>query len=160
MLTLSAEQLAADFGRNVWVIHRHTDDLTHAESLIQPPFPHNCLNWVLGHIMQNRDDLLKLLGAQPVLNQTEAGCYQRGSEAVTADAPVVVDFVRLRQLLDEQQQRLADAFAKSAADAMARKVGDNTLGETVRVLYFHDAYHTGQIDMLRQVAGKNDAILK
>lgn len=160
MLTLSAEQLAAEFGRNVWVIHRHTDDITHAESLIQPPFPHNCLNWVLGHILQNRDDLLKLLGAHPVLNQAEADCYRRGSEAVTIDAPALVDFARLRQLLDEQQQGLAVAFANSPADAMSRKVGDTMLGETVRVLYFHDAYHTGQIDILRQVAGKNDTIIK
>lgn len=160
MLTLSADQLAAEFGRNVGVIHRHIDDITQAESLIQPPFQHNCLNWVLGHIMQNRDDLLKLLGAQPVLNAAEADRYRRGAEAVTAAAPAVVDFARLRQLLDEQQQRLAVAFANSAADAMSRKVGDNTLGETMRVLYFHEAYHTGQIDILRQVAGKNDTIIK
>ena len=160
MLTLSADQLTAEFGRNVRVIHRHTDDVTHAESLVQPPFPHNCLNWVLGHIVQNRDDLLKLLGARPVLNEAESDRYQRGSEAVTAAAPAIVDFARLRQLLDEQQQHLAGAFANSAADAMSRQVGDETLGERMRVLYFHDAYHTGQIDILRQVAGKNDAIIK
>lgn len=160
MLTLSADQLTAEFGRNVGVIHRHIDDVSHAESLIQPPFQHNCLNWVLGHIMQNRDDLLRLLGAQPVLNEAESDRYQRGSEAVTTAAPAVVDFARLRQLLDEQQQRLAGAFANSAVDAMSRKIGDNTLGETMRVLYFHDAYHTGQIDILRQVAGKNDTITK
>jgi len=160
MLTLSADQLAAEFGRNVGVIHRHIDDITQAESLIQPPFQHNCLNWVLGHIVQNRDGLLKLLGAQPVMNEAESAPYQRYAEAVSAATPAVVDFARLRQLLDEQQQRLAVAFAHSPADAMSGKVGDNTLGETLRVLYFHDAYHTGQIDILRQVAGKNDAIIK
>ncbi|CAN5469236.1 hypothetical protein BH10CHL1_BH10CHL1_46220 [soil metagenome] len=160
MLTLSADQLTAEFARNVWVIHRHTDDVTQAESLIQPPFQHNCLNWVLGHIVQSRDDLLKLLGASPVLDEAEADRYQRGAEAVTAATRTVVDFARLRQVLDEQQQRLAVAFANSAADVMSRKVGDNTFGETIRVLYFHEAYHTGQIDILRQVAGKNDTIIK
>ncbi len=160
MLTLSADQLTAEFDRNVRVIHWHIDDVNHAESLVQPPFQHNCLNWVLGHIMQNRDKLLKLLGAQPVLNETEADRYQRGSEAVNADAHAAVDFARLRQLLDEQQQCLAAAFANSPADAMSRKIGDDTLGETMRVFYFHDSYHTGQIDILRQVAGKNDTIIK
>ena len=34
-----------------------------------------------------------------------------------------------------------------------------SLHESLRFIYFHDTYHTGQTDLLRQVAGTEDKII-
>lgn len=33
------------------------------------------------------------------------------------------------------------------------------VGERLFGFYFHDTYHTGQTDLLRQVAGTNDKVI-
>ena len=38
---------------NQRMIHTELADLTHAESLVQPNFNANCLNWVIGHILSS-----------------------------------------------------------------------------------------------------------
>lgn len=159
MLTLSAQQLADAFARNTGVIHRHIDDLTHAESLVQPPYVHNCLNWVMGHIVQSRDQILQLFEVPALLTEAQTNRYKRGSQPVTQDGPDLIRLERLRNLLDEQQTQLANAFAHAPADYLQRPLGENTIGDIVFVLYFHETYHVGQVDPLRQVAGKNDRII-
>jgi uncharacterized damage-inducible protein DinB len=37
--------------------------------------------------------------------------------------------------------------------------GEDTVGEQLAFLHFHEAYHTGQTEMLRQLAGKNDKVI-
>jgi uncharacterized damage-inducible protein DinB len=34
-----------------------------------------------------------------------------------------------------------------------------TVGQRVFFLYFHESYHVGQTELLRQLAGKNDKII-
>ena len=59
-------QLAEAFERNVSIAQMQAKDLTHEDSLLQPPFRGNCLNWVLGHMLSNRDAILGWLGEAPV----------------------------------------------------------------------------------------------
>ena len=54
--------LANGFESNTWVILKQVEGLTHEDSLIQPPFRGNCLNWVLGHIADNRNTMLRFAG--------------------------------------------------------------------------------------------------
>lgn len=161
MLTLSAGQLTDAFGRNAGLIHRHVDDLTHAESLVQPPYGHNCLNWVLGHIVQSRDQVLGLFRAPAFLSEAECNRYKRGSEPVTQDDASVIRLERLRELLDQQQARLAEVIAQAPENYLQHPIdAEQTLGDVLFVLYFHETYHVGQVDPLRQLAGKNDRIIK
>ena len=48
-------------------------------------------------------------------------------------------------------------------DELAQEVdsflGKTTLGQVVFFLYFHDTYHTGQLEALRQLAGKDDKVI-
>ncbi len=57
-----AQALIEDYGTTTWLIHHLTDDLTQTESLLQPPFEANCLNWVVGHIVNGRNTALTVLG--------------------------------------------------------------------------------------------------
>src|ERR1700733_7650982 len=68
---------------------RHVTDLTHEESLIQPPFNSNCLNWVMGHMLQSRDKMLQLVDAPSVWTPEQIARYDRGSEPITGEGDVM-----------------------------------------------------------------------
>ena len=64
---ISPQDLAEAFGLNQRVIKMQTADLSHQDSLLQPPFRGNCLNWVLGHIAANRDKILAAFGEAEIM---------------------------------------------------------------------------------------------
>ncbi len=160
---ISTQDLNEAFARNLSVIKMQTQDLTHEDSLIQPPFGGNCLNWVLGHIAENRDVVLKLVGASPTMDDASAR-YKRGSEPMKQAEPTTLPLTEILAWLERSQERLAAAFAQMDDAAWAREimVGSNrtmTLGQRVFFLYFHESYHVGQTELFRQLAGKHDKII-
>jgi hypothetical protein len=93
---LTPRQLAEAFGRNVGVIRMQADGLTHADSVRQPASRGNCLNWVVGHIAEARNDVLALLGADPALDPAIATRYAYQSPPVLAAGPDVAPLADLR----------------------------------------------------------------
>lgn len=161
MLTLTAGQLIDAFSLNMHLIQRHVGDLTHEQSLIQPAYQHNCLNWILGHLIHSRDSLLKLLSAELPPDAPAFERYKRGTEPILQDGPDVIRLDAQLNALADRQARLAAALNRADEDAMTQRIDDNdTIGSALFLLYFHECYHTGQIDPLRQLAGKNDVIIK
>jgi hypothetical protein len=150
------------FARTHRVIHLQTDGLTNADSLIQPPFRGNCLNWVLGHILVGRNDVLELLGEPPFWDEAEAARYRSGSDPVTADDQAL-SLEQLLADLDHSQDQIAAALASVLPQFLAEPVkpgeNDQPRGAAVAFLHWHETYHTGQLELLRQLAGKNDAII-
>ena len=61
------------FEINLHVVRRQTEGLSHEDSLIQPPFRGNCLNWVLGHIVATRNQIMTLLESQPSGTRNRSG---------------------------------------------------------------------------------------
>ena len=61
---LTAQDLSKAFARNVWIVVAQSEGLSHEDSLLQTPHV-NCLNWVLGHLAEGRDQVLALLGEPP-----------------------------------------------------------------------------------------------
>lgn len=160
---ISAQDLNEAFARNLSVIKMQTQDLTHEDSLIQPSFGGNCLNWVLGHIAENRDVILKLVGASATMDEASAR-YKRGSEPMQHAEPTTLPLEEILAWLARSQASLASAFAQMDDAAWAREitVGSNrtmTLGQRVFFLYFHETYHVGQTELFRQLAGKNDKVI-
>lgn len=161
MLTLTAGQLIDAFNLNLHLIQRHVGDLTHEQSLIQPPYHHNCLNWILGHVIHSRDSMLKLLSAELPSDNAAFERYKRGSAPLLHDGPDVIHLDAQLNALADRQARLAAALNRADEDTMTQRIDENdTIGSALFLLYFHECYHTGQIDPLRQLAGKNDVIIK
>jgi hypothetical protein len=155
--------LVDGFARNLSVIERQVFGLTHEDSLIQTEYHINCLNWVLGHIAVGRDGVLEYLGEQCELSQAELERYRRESDPITGDGPDVVRLERLMEILRAQQEKIADALGGLSAEDTARMLdfgGDPvSLARALDGQYFHEAYHAGQTDLLRQVAGMNDKVI-
>lgn len=160
---ISAENLVDGFGLNLRLIHMQTEGLSHADSLIQTPYNINCLNWVLGHIAVNRDNVLRLIGGEPVLSDNVYQSYVSGSDPIKEDGECVVQLEQLLELLGESQARISDAVEKLSAEDLKKEilVGDTKMPVINRLFgfYFHDTYHTGQTELLRQISGMNDRIV-
>ncbi|HEU5368605.1 MAG TPA: DinB family protein [Ktedonobacterales bacterium] len=160
---LSPNDLAAAFARNVFIVKRQTDGLSHADSLIQLPFQGNPLNWVLGHVAVNRDDVLALLDEPPVMT-ADGKRYKRESDPLTGQEEDILPLEELLARLDQSQERIAAALGRMSEADMARELtlsNDRkmTLGQRVFFYYFHETYHVGQTELLRQLAGKHDKVI-
>jgi hypothetical protein len=70
------------------VLHAQAEGLPHADSLLQLPFRGNCLNWLLGHLLDNRDSVLEALGEPWMMSDATAAVYRRASEPI-ADVTAV-----------------------------------------------------------------------
>ncbi len=147
---------------NLEVVHMQLKDVTHEQSLIQPPFRANCMNWVIGHMLSNRGGLLELLGLPPILSEAEEKTYGYGSEPITGPQGAS-DLGDMLRRLDESQAQIAAALGKLSEDDLAGEVeiwrGKVALAEALYFTVWHETYHTGQLEPLRQLAGKNDKVV-
>lgn len=160
---ITVQELVDALARNLGIIQAQTKGLTHEDCLLQPPFRGNCMNWVLGHIAETRNSLLQAVGEAPLLSEAEARRYGYGSEPVCGDGAGVIRLERLLSLLQQSQERLASALLRLTDQDLAKKVrdyrGEVTLGQRLFFLYFHETYHVGQTELLRQLAGANDKVI-
>lgn len=154
---ISADIIVRYFELNHRVLHMQVKGLSHQDSLLTPPFRANCLNWVLGHIVVYRGRALALLDVEPVWDDHQAAPYSRESEPLQPQ-----DALPLEQIiaaLDLTQERLAAALADLTPESLERVIDDRSLAQRLTFSYWHEAYHTGQTELLRQLTGIDDKII-
>lgn len=160
---LTPQSLADAYGRNIGIIKKQAAGLTHEDSVLQPASRGNCLNWVLGHIVDSRNNVLRLVDAEPALDPAIATRYASGSEPVLTDGDGIVSLEELLAALDRSQEALAAKLAAMTNEESQREVPffsrTMPLGEVLFFLYFHETYHTGQTEPLRQLAGTDDKVI-
>ena len=109
---ISIHNLSDFYAHNLEIIKMQTEGLTHLESLIQLPFRSNCLNWVVGHLVANRCNILALLGADDLRPQVDLDHYERESDPVLGEGEGVLPLEELLMHLEESQTRLAAALER------------------------------------------------
>jgi uncharacterized damage-inducible protein DinB len=161
---ITPKTLADAFENNVGIVKMQAAGLSQTDSLVQLPFRANCLNWVLGHLVSNRRTILKLLGDEQTLDGTLIARYEYDSAPVTGEGEGVLPLEQLLSLLDRAQEQIAKRLEAITEEELARPLivfgnRERTLGEWLFFFFFHDCYHTGQTEILRQAAGKDDKII-
>jgi hypothetical protein len=160
---ITTTDLIGALERNLGIVKAQTQGLTHADSLLQLPFRGNCLNWVLGHLAANRMGMMQFLGEKPLLSEAQVKRYGYGSEPVCGDTGDILTLEQLLTVLEQSQQAITASLQKIGAEELAREVqsflGTTTLGQLLFFLYWHESYHTGQTEALRQLAGKDDHVI-
>lgn len=158
----SAHQLAEFFATNTKVINWQTAGLSHEDSLIQPQVRGNCLNWVLGHVVVHRDYVLEALGEEKVLGDDQASRYDRESAPIVGDEEGVLPLETLLDALSQTEERIVAALNRITPEHLqqeAPKSEPATVGWQVTFLWWHETYHIGQTEYLRQLAGTDDKVI-
>jgi len=144
------------------VIRKNVGDVTPEESLRSFQPAGNGVNWVLGHLVAIRSQMLVALGAQPVWSAAECGPYDRHAAPFT-DSSKAKPLVEIWGAFELTQARLLEVAARLTAaelsEALPAGAPAKTRGELLAVLGFHDAYHAGQTGMIRRLLGKPPADL-
>ena len=138
-------------------LHLNVEGITHSDSLFYPLHGGNCPNWVLGHIVWSRNSVLGLLGEAPVWNEQVASRYQRGSEPF-ADASEAQPLEEILAAFDDSQDTILTALKRTTEPALAAPHKQGTVGQRLAFLHCHEAYHIGQLGLLRRLLGKPGAI--
>jgi hypothetical protein len=152
MTLARAQSLIDDYGTNTWLIHHHVDGLQADESLLQLPFPANCLNWILGHIVWRRDSAMTALGLTPLWDEGVAALYKTDSDPIQRAEDARPLSVLLAEL-DQTQQPITAALEKASDADLDRVVatdrGEKPVIEHLRGFHWHETYHVGQLDILQ-----------
>lgn len=145
------------------ILKKQTDGLTQADSLIQPQPSGNCMNWVVGHLLANQVLLLHMLEAEIPFDESELAAYQMDSAPITCEGPGVLPLERLLEYHDRAYACvLARMGEMSDADFNREFQGEDRmlpLHWGVFFRQFHLTYHLGQLELLRQLAGKTEKII-
>ncbi len=137
------------------IVKGKTEGLTHADSMLQLPFPGNCLNWNLGHILVYRMQYLGVIDGVSKPDPAEFAIYGGGSEPLT-DSDKAIPLEALLARLDEASVAVIAALESMPADKLA-EIYDAEKGTTIDdrlqfYLIFHESYHVGQLELLRELA--------
>jgi len=136
-------------------IKTRIEGLTHADSMKQLPFPGNCMNWNIGHIMVYREEYLGVIDGVSAPDAAEFAIYGGGSEPLTGSTKAM-QLETLIERLDALSARLKTAFLAmppEKLDAPYESWAGNSLDDHLHFyVVVHEAYHLGQLEILRELA--------
>jgi hypothetical protein len=145
------------------LIKSQTEGLNQAETLIQPQPSGNCMNWVLGHVLESQITMLTVLGGASPVDPAELVIYKRESNPITGDQPGVQQLEWLLNGIDAVHNALVARLAEMKEADFERVIQQGerkfTLAWRFLFLHFHYTYHVGQLELLRQLAGHSDKVI-
>jgi hypothetical protein len=149
------DEIKRDYEWNTRLIKRLTEGISHEESILQLPFPTNCLNWILGHILVGRDTTIELLGGEPLWAEDVLSLYRSGSEPIRDDSHSRRWDVLIKDL-EESQDRIIKALDMSSEEdidvLVETEQGSKPIWQLMKGLHWHETYHLGQIEITNQYA--------
>jgi DinB superfamily len=147
------EGLARVFAASDRLFVRALDGADRAVLLRRPGGAGNPMLWIAGHATRVRSQFVGVLGQPHPLawgDQFNRG----GSSADDSKWPDVGEIVTAwTDIATVMQARLAEIAPEELASTTEAPSLDGTLLGAVSLIAFHDAYHVGQLGMLRAHAG-------
>ena len=117
----------------------------------------NTLGWILGHIIYYRGLILKYIGEDFEFKEYEKS-YMRGAEK---DITLRLNLDEAKKEFMSRGKRISKKIAvMTPADFdkimdITLADGSNTIGGALSWLNWHEAFHFGQIDLIKVASGKN-----
>lgn len=151
-------KLIDSFQTTYWLMGKFAEGLTHADSIAQPPFKSNSFNWVLGHILVSRDRVLGLLNLESVLKDFELDLYETGSDPIAGETAVSLE--KLLLALDASQAKIVEGLTTAPPELLAETADEQrnqSIADKIAGLHWHETYHVGQLEILRQVSSEREA---
>ena len=152
MIDPRAQDLIDGYDTQSSLVRRFAEGITHEESVLPPPFPTNTMNWLIGHMLNSRQEALQTLGQPPLWPDESGGLYRTGSSPLV-DAATAVPLDELLDTIDRTRGLLQIALESSSADYLNEiietRFGPRPRIEHVDGLQWHETYHLGQLELLR-----------
>ena len=145
---ISKNMLLTAYQYSVFLVTGAVQGTTHQESLLKPPGGDNPANWILGHILTSRGNIQVMLGLEPVWDITRCKLYLPDSEALTPGSQVE-DFEVMVADLASSQEALIKSLEKLTEEQLEEISGKNSLGENLAGYAIHEAYHAGELAIIR-----------
>lgn len=145
------------------LLDRNLAGLREEECRTVPPSGGSSVQWIVGHLVASRAGALRILGDSDSPCADRRALFGRGSspEAAAKDGPSVEelrgDFGLLGGLIEK---RLAAATSELLAQPLPepREPLGATAGSALAFLVLHEAYHIGQVGILRRALGHEAGI--
>jgi len=152
MPTLKAQEIIQDYEFHNRIMHHFIDGVSHEESVYQLPFEHNCMNWILGHIVTNRSHVLETVGAAHEWQEEVRALYHQDTQPVTPESPSI-RFETLVAYLDESVELLKAALEDVSQEWLegnhSNYRGEKTRYAHVTSFHWHESFHLGQLEILK-----------
>jgi hypothetical protein len=160
---ISPKMVNGIFKRNLKVIKRQIDGLSDDDALMQVPFRGNCLNWVLGHILDSRQAALRYLDIPGNVDENIDTLYGGDSAPITPQSKNIPPMSQIMTILNETEKLIDEKINSLTEEDMEKEVGSGDrkalLGEKMEFLAWHEGYHVGQTEYLRQLTGTDDKVI-
>ncbi|MEO6695644.1 MAG: hypothetical protein ABIY50_11265 [Ignavibacteria bacterium] len=144
------EEIKTIFKYNAFVINKNLEDISQDESIMTPPDGGSSINWILGHIVLTRDVIHEMFGIKKMCEEDFEKLYARGSSTIRKED--AQDISSLLKIYNDSQEKIMKALEESDIRADEEKMNN------IPGLSFHEAYHAGQMGVLRRVIGKKGVI--
>lgn len=128
------------------------DSISEKESLKMPAENLNSLNWILGHIVLTRDEILGELGKTKLCSDEMREIYKTGESSSDLKSSLTTHV--LLEKFNKAQSLIEYALQNPAAEATMNEEILNKLG----FYAFHESYHVGQTAYIRKLLGKDGQI--
>lgn len=147
-----------------FVFQANLEGVSDEDSFRQPRPAGNCINWVAGHVVGARAGIVRLVGGEAPFAAEEYERYRRSTSPVTGPEGAVplsrmrADFAATKEPLASGLAGLADGVLAAPAPFSPGEDPKETVGSLLVGLAFHEAYHTGQLGVLRRLLDRPGVI--
>lgn len=160
---ITAKEYKKILESNREIIREQIKGVTDSEMLIQPPNGGNCMLWTLGHLTGNLVSILGFLGGDKPASAASLNRFGHGSEPVLGPEPGLMTTSEIMESYDALHQAVIEKIAlmnEADFDEEILAFGNPARrGWMLFFMEFHHAYHIGQLELLRNLAGHTDKII-
>jgi uncharacterized damage-inducible protein DinB len=141
------------------VVNRNLEGINQRDSLVHPQPEGRTFNWILGHMVKTRNEILELIGRKSLYPKSKFEAYtpKDFSEAKA------LDIEELKGAFNALQSELEQGIKSLSREklnelATLRPDRSDTIGSILNTIMWHEAYHAGQLGTMRRVIGKDGKI--
>lgn len=140
---MEASEAKELFERTYGAIRLNLKGVGEEDALRVPGDQGNTINWMIGHLLAYRSELLDALGAEPFWEERHIALYA-GDDGGRWTPDRAMSWKRLRADLVTSQERLSAGLSSPL---------DESAADDLPFFHFHEAYHVGQIGLARRCLG-------
>ncbi len=160
---ITAKEYQSMLEGNLEIIKEQIQGVSDSEMLIQPPNGGNCMLWTLGHLTESLITILRFLDGGKPEGLADLSRFERGSEPILGPEPGLVTASELMdayQVLHQSILEKLDPMTEADFDEKVPGFGQPARrGYMLFFMEFHHAYHIGQLELLRNLAGYTEKII-